>query len=139
MKLLQNKETGEIGCLECLFGKTPEKITVVEYIDGRRGSRVWYYDSLTKLIEEWEDYGLPNKIEGIWLCYENIMIKCYNDTFRNEIFDKLKAFMRLKDKGFEFKGWKNDARVGFPRINWSIKEIDKQVDKDLDLLFGGEK
>ena len=55
MKLLQNKSTREIGCLVCSFGKTPEKITVVEYIDGRRGSKVWYYNSLAELNEEWED------------------------------------------------------------------------------------
>lgn len=55
MKLLQNKSTREIGCLVCSFGKTPEKITVVEYIDGRRGSKVWYYNSLAELNEEWTD------------------------------------------------------------------------------------
>lgn len=56
MKLLQNKSTGEIGCLVCSFEKTPEKITVVEYINGRRGSKVWYYNSLAELNEEWGDY-----------------------------------------------------------------------------------
>ena len=58
----------------------------------------------------------------------------------NEIMEKLKAWERLKDKGFKFVGWEdknndvNDILFELPYMEW-----DKNVSDDLDLLFGGEK
>lgn len=68
MKLLQNKSTGEIGCLMCLLEKTPNRITVVEYIDGKCGNKVWDYDTLAKLNEEWKDY---EESEDAWYINED--------------------------------------------------------------------
>lgn len=54
--------------------------------------------------------------------------------------EKLKAWKRLRDKGFEFVGWEdtnndvNDILFELPYMEW-----DKNVSDDLDLLFGGEK
>ena len=123
MKLLQNKSTGEIGCLVCSFGKTPEKITVVEYIDGKRGSKVWYYNSLAELNEEWCDYEEPKEY---WYIDWN------GEAGRSDIHDerteqmklignyfssreeaeqavlKLKALERLRKNGFRFDGFRQD-------------------------------
>lgn len=163
MKLLQNKSTGEIGCLVCSFGKTPERITVVEYIDGRRGSKVWYYDSLAELNKEWEDYEEPKEYWYIDTCEgceirrteegfgltdkENKEIGNYFETEEEaeKAVEKLKAVKRLKDKGFRFTGITPNRRY----IKYNPDEIipkygicyDKaiQFEDDLDLLFGGEE
>ena len=50
--------------------------------------------------------------------------------------EKLKAWERLRDKGFRFNNFVRDAIY----FEISDKEIEKDiVRKDLDLLFGGEK
>lgn len=155
MKLLQNKSTGEIGCLVCSFGKTPEKITVVEYIDGKRGSKVWYYNSLTELNKDWEDYEEPKDVW--WLdnegnvnhasriddcCFEkNKQIGNYFETKEEakKAVEKLKAWKRLKDRGFmciyHEKGLHFKAE--FDIVDKPL--LDAGLQKDLDLLFGGEE
>ena len=159
MKLLQNKSTGEIGCLICSFGKTPEKITVVEYIDGKRGSKVWYYNSLAELNEEWCDYEEPKEYWYID-CYGEVIRSLYNgnewDGRRKLIgnyfeskeeaekaVEKLKAFKRLKDKGLRFDGYdvahKSNGNLAgqifYDAGNYSIED----VEKEMDLIFGGEE
>lgn len=161
MNLLQNKSTGEIGCLVCSFGKTPEKITVVEYIDGRRGSKVWYYNSLAELNEEWEDYEETKEFwfideEGIirstkeenWPEESVVAAKSIGNYFETKeeaekAVEKLKAWKRLKDKGFRFVNW--TYRYDQPRVkNHSYYNFiaickDGEVYEDIDLLFGGEE
>lgn len=166
MKLLQNRSTGEIGCLVCSFGKTPEKITVVQYIDGKRGSKVWYYGSLAELNEEWEDYEEP---EGWWFIDRAYEPHATNSTLRNLDADreignyfgtkeeaeravrKLKAWKRLKDKGFRFEGWQDleacdeTERLVVNRIVDGENIIGFRMDdyheciKDLNICFGGEE
>lgn len=154
MKLLQNKSTGEIGCLVCSFGKTPEKITVVEYIDGKRGSKVWYYNSLAELNDEWCDYEeqrgnwtidpmnenyiddgrytAPDELER----YEELGLKFNTKEDAEKAVEKLKAWKRLKEKGFRFIDHiDRDSGQGMTRYEW-----DGYVNgEDLDLLFGGEE
>lgn len=138
---LQNKSTGEIGCLVCSFGKTPEKITVVEYIDGKRGSKVWYYNSLAELNEEWEDYEEPeSKIIHLrhneFVQGRHIVEIDYTDYREAErAVKKLEAWKRLKDKGFRFIDHiDRDSGQGMTRYEW-----DGYVNgEDLDLLFSGE-
>ncbi len=159
MKLLQNKSTGEIGCLVCSFGKTPEKITVVKYIDEKRGSKVWYYNSLAELNEEWEDYEEPKEYFWIASITGNIQsaeigsggrfekyrkeIGNYFDTKEEaeKAVEKLKAWKRLKDKGARFKEWFWDKNYGTCIIigdseGSCIDDGDEQNKADLDLLFG---
>lgn len=161
MKLLQNKLTGEIGCLVCPFGKTPEKITVVECIDGKRGSKVWYYNSLAELNEEWCDYEEPKEywyidpmVCGVYCTKIKKDEDLYN--FNKEIGNyfssreeaelavrKLKAWKRLKDKGFRFTGWTIDDGLRIS-ICSNIDEEDiydedkRKIKPDLDLLFSME-
>lgn len=66
----------------------------------------------------------------------------YSERYPKEIVEKLKAWKRLENKGFRFKGCRywdiEDAKV----IEYELGSpmIDKQVDKDLELLFSeGEK
>ena len=57
-----------------------------------------------------------------------------------KVVEKLRAWKRLRDKGFKFVGWEdtnnylNDILFELPYMEW-----DKNVCDDLDLLFGGEK
>lgn len=162
MKLLQNKLTREIGCLVRSFEKTPEKITVVECIDGKRGSKVWYYNSLAELNEEWEDYNeleywyidnngdvLFSDLDGekIWedLREERKQIGNYFETREEaeKAVERLRAWKRLKDKGFRFDGYdvahnSNGDLCGQLFYNAGDYCIE-DVEKDLDLLFGGEE
>ena len=155
MKLLQNKSTGEIGCLVCSFGKTPEKITVVEYIGGKRGSRVWYYNSLAELNEEWEDYEEPKWLRDYWfidscgginkqesdiLGVNRREIGNYFNTKEEaeKAVEKLKAWKRLKDRGFKFKDFIREDACNIT-ISVTCDECWSEIYDDLDLLFGGEE
>lgn len=67
--------------------------------------------------------------------------------------EKLKALKRLKDKGFRLEGHSmlnyapNDTYDYSPSIGFSIPELDKdepyeypeEIEKDLDICFGGEE
>ena len=159
MKLLQNKLTREIGCLVCSFGKTPEKITVVEYIDGKRGSKVWYYDSLAELNEEWCDYEEP-KEHFVITCDGKIITTAeefaaiddceeIGNYFKTKeeaekAVERLRAWRRLRDKGFRFCGHDDRDRGQLGDIviyaEMSTFEYDDDSTRDdLDLLFGGEE
>ena len=156
MKLLQNKSTREIGCLVCSFGKTPEKITVVEYIDGRRGSKVWYYNSLAELNEEWEDYKEPKthwmidtsvlepvrEIAGMPYEIDKEIGNWFDTKEEAELaVECLRAWKRLKDKGFRFKcRYKPNYGEDFViRCSLPKETLVVDVAEDLDLLFGGEE
>ena len=49
--------------------------------------------------------------------------------------EKLKAWKRLKDKGFEFKGG-DDACISY---EFPIEKWNSELEKDFELLFGGEE
>ena len=111
------------------------------------------YDTLAELNEEWEDYEEP---KGCWMINSLGEIICPYDAglvpkgskeignyfeAREEsekAVEKLKAWKRLKDKGFSFEGYddgyKHDFNSG--HIEFYIKN-DGDVLNDLDLLFGG--
>lgn len=146
---LQNKSTGEIGCLVCSFGKTPEKITVVEYIDGKRGSKVWYYNSLAELNEEWCDYEEPKEYWHIFGTNITKTQECLDELYdkRNKeignYFDsreeaekaveKLKALTEAKEDGLKIKGYyynHEDLVI--------LADIGKCNKLTLDTLFGKE-
>ena len=66
------------------------------------------------------------------------------ETAEEIAVEKLKAWKRLKDKGFKFDGWTIDdgLRVSICTNTDSegIYDYDKKdFKKDLDLLFGGEE
>lgn len=128
------------------------------------GRHYFYYWSLKKLNEDWEDYEEPKPKEfwyinamgllfpGVDLieeCVEEIKkIGNYFETKEEaeKVVEKLKAWKRLKDKGFEFEGWYGGSRIIHFRIDSLDKEgdclphfIDDDTANDLDLLFGGKE
>jgi len=130
---LRNKKTGEI-------------IILIDHIFDN-------YKTLTELSEEWEDYEEP-KTEFYITAWGDIR----EYTTENERFafkqkleignyfssreeaekavEKLKAWKRLKDKGFRFDGFVRDVIY----FNLDEEQIqNKSVLMDLDLLFGGEE
>lgn len=117
------------------------------------------YNSLAELNEDWEDY---EESKGYWFINEfgtpteithtreNIYDKCrknFGNYFKSkeaaeQAVEKLKAWNRLKAKGFVWQGWEEGAMdnsmcvIGcqIPENNW-----DTDVVKDLDLLFSEEE
>ena len=132
------------------------------------GSQIYNYDSLAKLTEEWEDYEEPkeywtidtvlNKIRPIgdksdeeWIRFES-WAKAIGNYFETreeaeKAVEKLKAWKRLKDKGFRFKGWNCALQelyfdvpdTFYDRPDMVGEAISEETTKDLDLLFGGEE
>lgn len=119
----------------------------------------YYYNNLAELCEKWEDYEEPKDIW--WLDNEGCVNHAsgeVNDNFRKnrkignyflsreeaeKAVEKLKAWKRLKDKGFRLTAWKNgilldETVAGQVRYEFSIGNKD-DIEKDLDLLFGGEE
>ena len=134
---LRNKKTGEVVCPHNfeLF-RDPNNIVIGDY----------EYSSLAELNEDWEDYEEP---EGWWFIDRAYESHATNSTLRNLEADrqignyfetkeeaelavqKLKAWKRLKDNGFEFGGWKRDDRYCG---DFTITATDQTScdDKDLD-------
>ena len=142
---LRNKKTGAIY--------------KIEDIDlGNNQDGIWLgftrYTSLAELCEDWEDF---EEDKRYWYinCDGEIMSKelgWFNqaqDYIGNRFetkeeaekaVEKLKAWKRLKDKGFRFDGW--SAGLGKNKIYtifWSHNDGEFDLRKDLDLLFGGEE
>lgn len=162
---LRNKKTGEIKDVESLGhekslrDKYGPQITLSWNTEYENLGECRTYNSLAELNEEWEDYKEPKEYWYID-CYGMVIRSLVNDNEwderRKEIgnyfetkeeaekaVEKLKAWKRLKDKGLEFDGWiLPDRRIGLslPASFFPCKgRIDKKTEKDLDLLFGGEK
>ena len=122
------------------------------------------YTSLAELNEEWEDYEEPKEVWHINSLGEveelNIdekftdSAKCFISDSHLEIgnyfgskeeaekaVEKLKAWKRLKDNGFRFLDY---TALGLGEIKFEHNVMDEiedveQLEKDLDLLFGGEE
>lgn len=145
---LRNKKTGEIAVIRETIHLTKEND-----ICCGMGS----YNSLTELNEEWED--VPEEPKGMWAVGEFGELYEVSGLALNKIeeleqignyfeteeeaeraVEKLKAWKRLKDKGFRFDGWdENHHNLGI--IEFSFSGVEKSVydfGEDLDLLFGGE-
>lgn len=159
---LRNKKTGEVVDVE--------SIGLAEFLDGKFGDQVtvWWkedggldtcrtYKSLAELNEEWEDY--EEECKQYWYLEYNAEIlstmdegssfdkwmKQIGNYFETEeeaekAVKKLKAWKRLKDKGFKFRSLRRylltDGGVDI-RLSKSEYWEDEQVQDDLDLLFGG--
>ena len=116
------------------------------------------YNSLAELNSEWEDYEEPKEywritdlgeIKSIRLDqhHQNIeKCKAIGNYFETEeeaekAVEKLKAWKRLKDKGFRFDGKTLDTSKRFGSIFYWLDKNAYSEDyiDDLDLLFGGEE
>ena len=146
---LRNKKTGETGNLITICASTRV------FVDGESEK---VYNSLAELNEEWED--APEEPKDFWFIGEDTRPHWENGTAPHVFVDrlksignyfetkeeaektveKLKAWKRLKDKGFKFRSlWRYLLTDGGVDIRLSKSEYweDEQVQDDLDLLFGG--
>lgn len=145
---LRNKKTGEIGELKPFI--IDDKIAV--WIENKSYPE-YRYNSLAELNEDWEDYEEPKNYwtvecgvateytegdEKYDRAFEAVGLKFDTKEECERAIEKLKAWKRLKDKGFRFEGWEMDGTIWFEtkqdEQEWSPKYRD-----DLDLLFGGEE
>lgn len=152
---LRHKRTGEIVELVGIAPDDKDEVAI-EYSDGRTGEPI---RSLAELNEEWEDYEEP---EQYWFIDDegditNISL-LPNDNCWRAIFDlrrlaignyfetkeeaeraveKLKAWKRLKDRGFEFAHCSSiDGEEETLQILAHLPE--DIAPADYMLLFGGE-
>ena len=145
---LKNKKTGEI-----VIANVSRVVSGVDFDCGQ---------TLAELNEEWEDYEEPKECKYWYIdvddddVYQTDDKKWLNDRNRELIgnyfktreeamkaLEKLKAWKRLKDKGFKVDLWDYDGsdgqgRIRTGRILFRVKDYEEN-DKDLDLLFGGEE
>ena len=152
---LRNKRTGEI--VEAVDIDMYTDSVYLKISDGEFNNNTIEYDSLAELNEEWEDYQEPKEC---WII--NILGIVEYTHFRNrdetemlreignyfetkeeaeKAVEKLKAWKRLRDKGFRFELWDYDGgnyqeKISTGRILFRVAD-EKEVDKDLDLLFNG--
>lgn len=145
--MLRNKKTGEIK-------------DAFEVLDMKEDGVLYKYYSLAELNEEWEDYEDERQYtisdDGEVIPYAVDYISEGTDKGRKSIgncfrtkeeaekaVEKLKAWKRLKDKGFRFNAWYGGSK----NIDWEISSLEnevyahipRQIWDDLDLLFGGEE
>lgn len=158
---LRNKKTGMIG--EVGYLATSDGKIIVNNI---KDQDEWYeYNSIAELTEDWEDYEEPKEHWCInefgtpemagRFNRENLydkMRKLVGNDFETKeeaekAVEKLKAWQRLKDKGFKFNGvtpMEYFIRFTYdkPRQildNQQHPEMAQQFNKDLAILFGGEE
>lgn len=143
---LRNKNTGEIIEFDAILPVKDVSGDSVAHLE---------YNSLTELNKEWEDYEEPKEywyLTGIGEigCIEDVDAKFDKD--RKEIgnyFDtreeaekaveKLKAWKRLKDKGFKFEKWGMGGEYGNTITFSDYIVCNDETIEDLDTCFGGEE
>ena len=154
---LRNKKTGKVKdvWVQASYVNVSEGITVGAG-NVLIANDIHHYDSLAELCKEWEDYEDPKEYYYIsdngYVCHRTEDAGESWDVFRKEIgnyfetkeeaeeaVEKLKAWKRLKDKGFRFDCWDNEDRATIHDfvIYCRIKDLDN-INKDLDLLFSQE-
>ena len=142
---LRNKKTGEIIDIH--------KGTITLHYN--QGRKTIHFKSIEEL-EEWEDYEEPKEyycITGRGNLHfiedmddegdkERKQIGNYFETEEEaeKAVEKLKAWKRLKDKGFRFEGWDNTDRSTIHNFSLFVAiENLENINTDLDLLFGDEE
>lgn len=162
---LRNKKTGEIKDVESLGherslkDKYGAQITLSWNTEYENLGECRTYNSLAEPNEEWEDYEEPKTFWAISWAGEPEEydakktpqelkdmaqeIGNYFDTKEKaeRAVEKLKAWKRLKDKGFRLNHWKEAQlrpNMSCVAITGNLK-VDEESKSDLDLLFGGEE
>lgn len=156
---LRNRKTGEIVEFRYLQSDHVAPLVLTTY--GNDKPEMYSYNSLAELNEEWEDapeepkeYWFINSVGGIirptdtndWTPEDADHHKEIGNYFSlreeaEKAVEKLKAWKRLKDNGFKFL---NYTALGLGEITFEHNDMHKiediaQLEKDLDLLFGGEE
>ena len=148
---LRNKKTGEMGIVSH-FDNQSIVIYPVDENWNAKGDKKYIFHSLAELNEEWEDVEEPIGHWAIDMFGEPIdttnlssfqlkKLQRYGNDFPTEeeaelAVRKLKAWKRLKDKGFRFDGWNVcDSGKGIT----IFANYPSGTKAYLDLLFGGEE
>ena len=135
---LRNKKTGQEG--NFIINKDHFECVDLDLVPE--------YNSLAELNEEWEDVLEEPKGSAL-----DLMILTLTNFIENEpdedkvdledckqMLEKLKAWKRLKDKGFKFTEWyRPDGCEPFIVVETNIDYDDvenRELQKHLDLLFG---
>ena len=147
---LRNKKTGKIAEV------ITDKIEINTLIG--RDNVYLDFESLAELNEEWEDYEEPKEFFAISpykkkgyevFPYDNfghihklaeelgIAFKTKEEA--EKAVEKLKAWKRLRDKGFKFEWWLSEPSGDHIEFYMDSFEWDKEATEDLNLLFGGEE
>ena len=160
---LRNKKTGEIHEITqavSLSDDMNKKFAIYSKSEGHN----YAYRSLAELNEEWEDYKEPKEYwyidyDGGILCGESdntsaekMMISMGNHfkslKEADKAVEKLKAWKRLRDKGFRFTLTPGVGSLDITPGKFQIEITADMpakwfccdaVQKDLEVCFGGEK
>ena len=152
---VRNKKTGEIINLDNTNFIISSRNNNI--ICSLQGTTIHHeYNSLSEFVNDWEECEEPKEYWYIsdfgYVFNHEINNKSVKSTIeemksignyflsREEaelVVRKLKAWKRLKDKGFRFTGW-NGTMTGKGIEYKAGKYYEKWVD-DIDLLFGGEE
>ena len=136
---LRNKKTGQES--NFIINKDHFECVDLEYVPE--------YRNLADLNAEWEDVLEEPKGSAL-----DLMILTLTNFIENEpdedkvdledckqMLEKLKAWKRLKGKGFRFNTWYGGSK----NISYEITSLEnemyipREIGDDLDLLFGGEE
>lgn len=100
------------------------------------GSPIKMHEQLFEPFNDWfEDYEEPKGIQKIHKHGDDIVIRMGSEEEAEKAVEKLKAWKRLREKGFKFEWWTSQHDGN--HIEFYIDEM--EWDEDLDLLFGGEE
>ena len=132
---LQNKDSGEIGKLLKLQDNDDDLEVMTD-------NKCYRYKTLAEVAKYWEDYEEPKgQIMSIDRDGMIVSIRYSHYEEAEKAIEKLKAWVRLKAKGFRFTGLGVD-NYEIDDIKYEMKEPpithDCQEMKDLKLLFGGK-
>jgi hypothetical protein len=135
---LRNKKTGDIGVLNRSVSNNKYYVIVCG-LPLCGNSVLGEYDTLDALVQEWEDYEEPKGIQDVYNVKNSVYIEMGSKEEAEEAVEKLKAWKRLKDKGFRFEGWGTGGEYGSTITFSDDIEYNDETIADLDLLFRGEK
>lgn len=143
---LRNKKTGEIGELNYCGGYIQVIGISINTVTGD-------YTSLAELTEDWEDYEeldecwymdwqgkvrSADAVDNDWTKEKEIGNYFETKEEAEKAVEKLKAWERLKEKGFKFTDWYRD--VCEVSIQAEIHDEGTMgMINDLDICFGGEE
>ena len=102
-----------------------DEIKNYRYFIRSNGTIIPYHEKYTVGVEKRKEIG--NDFSGI--------------EEAEKAVEKLKAWKRLKDNGFKFQFWTSSYsgdNISF-FIDWITADSKKEIEQDLDLLFGGEE
>lgn len=153
---LRNKKTGDIGELSVWYRADNKEIKEFGVIKENEKFPT-DYKSLAELNEDWEDYEEPkgSALDLMILTLTNFIENEPDDTLIDledckQMLEKLKAYKRLKDKGFHFNGWDNTIGDDYYKPgqivislngnpDWDEYESIDDIKDELNLLFGNNE